>query len=140
MNEGTACEANRPENAHYVLCALDNAGYQADTAEAMSDADRAALIAVIDAARRRWHADHADTPPVMRTIADAVLKRAAGQSMPPVAEQAGVQIRAVSCLLQQAADRLTVAELAALAGWAGLEIIAGPRGEASLAGLGHDRR
>lgn len=97
--------------------------------EPLSEEARGALTHVVRAARQRFDAEHADDPPVLATVADAVHAQLTQRGMrgSELAAELGVRHSAVVRLMQHAGT-LTVAELAALARWAGLDVVAVPRG------------
>lgn len=88
------------------------------------DADALAVVAQAVFADRRESA-----PPVLVAVADAVTEKIRTErlvrelSMRTVADEAGVgRVSQVSCLLNFAADRVTVETLVGLARWAGLRV------------------
>lgn len=90
-----------------------------------------AFAVVVRAARIRFDAEHADDPPVLAVVADACRAMAERRGMrgSEVARELGMKHAVVVRLMQHSAN-LTVAELAALARWAGLDVTAVPAGDA----------
>jgi hypothetical protein len=96
--------------------------------EEPSDEAVRALAAITAAARQRMAEDHANDPPVLAQVADAVETRAAAEDLllRTAAKQAGVSPAVLSRVRQGGADTVTVGDLVALARWAGLEISSQP--------------
>lgn len=94
----------------------------------IDDETRAALTELAAAARRHHAAVHADDPPVLAAVADAVHAqiRQRGLRGSQLARELGVRHSVVVRLMQHS-DTLTVRELTRLARWAGLDVAAVPR-------------
>ncbi len=93
----------------------------------LAERDRPAFAEVVRAARQRWDDDHADTPAVVRRVAEATAVRARTEeaTMLDIVSGAGARVGAVFRLFQLADDRLALGDLIALARWGGVEVAAG---------------
>lgn len=93
----------------------------------LSDDARAAFVKLAESAKAMFAEEHADDTPALTTIADGFAHRArtSGLSLAEAAEKSGCD-RVAAIRLMQCSGKLTVAELAAFARWAGLDIVAVP--------------
>ncbi len=95
----------------------------------LSDEDRDAVEVIVAGARQLVADLRGSAPPVLVQVADAVTgkyraeKRRREFTIRMLADEAGVErVSQVSCLLNLADDRVTVATLIRLARWAGLRL------------------
>lgn len=92
---------------------------------------RQALRHLVRAAVDQFAADQPEVVPVLAAVGDALTSEAStrGLLVRQAAQQAGIPPAVASRILQGAADRVTVAELARIATWIGLDLTTTPRTE-----------